>query len=142
MINYVENKNYTTISLENGKTVKAKTAYLKNLVNKLDVDMDEAVEIWLEDEGYELNEEQEELDKKAKEVKIDHGTGAKKREEPVKRTVAINPDKEMLIAEIAKTIKGIAATSNIVIENKGKIITFDLNGESFKIDLIQRRKKK
>ena len=48
----------------------------------------------------------------------------------------------MIIAEIANTIKGIAAASNIVVENKGKIITFSMNGEDFKIDLIQRRKKK
>ena len=142
MRNYVEDKKFTTITLENGKTVKAETAYLKNLVDKLDVDMDEAVEIFLEDEGYEINEEQEELCAKAKDVKVDHGVSVKKREQVVNRTVKENPTKEMIIAEIANTIKGIAAASNVVIENKGKIITFSMNGEDFKIDLIQRRKKK
>ena len=142
MRNYVEDKKFTTIILENGKTVKAETAYLKNLVDKLDVDMDEAVEIFLEDEGYEINEEQEELCAKAKDVKVDHGVSVKKREQVVNRTVKENPTKEMIIAEIANTIKGIAAASNVVIENKGKIITFSMNGEDFKIDLIQRRKKK
>lgn len=142
MKNYIEDKKFTTITLENGKTVKAETAYLKNLVDKLDVDMDEAVEIFLEDEGYEVNEEQEELCAKAKDVKVDHGVSVKKREQGVNRTVKENPTKEMIIAEIANTIKGIAAASNVIVENKGKIITFDMNGESFKIDLIQRRKKK
>lgn len=142
MKNYVEDKKFTTITLENGKTVKAETAYLHNIMKGLEVDMDEAVEIFLEDEGYEVNEEQEELCAKAKDVKVDHGVSVKKRTETTKRTVAANPTKEMIIAEIANTIKGIAAASNMVVENKGKIITFSMNGEDFKIDLIQRRKKK
>ncbi len=142
MKNYTVDKKWTTISLENGKTVKAETAYLQNLVDKLDVDMDEAVEIFLEDEGYEVNEEQEELCAKAKDVKVDHGVSTKKRPEGAKREMPANPTKEFIIAEIANTIRGIAAASDIVIENKGKIITFKMNGEEFKVDLIQKRKKK
>jgi len=142
MKNYAVDKKWTTISLENGKTVKAETAYLQNLVDKLDVDMDEAVEIFLEDEGYEVNEEQEELCAKAKDIKVDHGVSNKKRPEGIKREMPANPTKEFIIAEIANTIRGIAAASDIVVENKGKIITFKMNGEEYKVDLIQKRKKK
>ena len=37
------------------------TKYLENMVKNLEIDMDEAVLTWLEDEGYLENEEQEEL---------------------------------------------------------------------------------
>ena len=142
MKNYVEDKKFTTITLENGKTVKAETAYLHKIMEGLDVDMEEAVEIWLEDEGYEINEEQEALDRKAnaKENKVRPDVGAKKRTEPVVRTVKENPTKEMIIAKIAEALQGVAA--NLKIENKSKIITFKIEDEEYKIDLTQKRKKK
>ena len=49
---------------------------------------------------------------------------------------------EMIISEIFKCIEAIEGATNVVVENKGKLITFELNNESFKIDLIQRRKPK
>lgn len=147
MENYVINGKVVDIILENGKVVKAMTSYLENMCNILDMDMDEAVLTWLEDEGYLENEEQEELCAAAKENKslaaarkgIRDGAKEKKK---VVRTIKENPTKEMIISEIAKCIEAINGTANIVVENKGKLITFELNNESFKIDLIQRRKPK
>lgn len=147
MENYVINGKVVDITLENGKVVKAMTSYLENMVKTLDIDMDEAVLTWLEDEGYLVNEEQEELCAAAKENKslaaarkgIRDGAKEKKK---VVRTIKENPTKEMIISEIAKCIEAIDGTANMVVENKGKLITFELNNESFKIDLIQRRKPK
>lgn len=147
MENYVINGKVVDITLENGKVVKAMTSYLENMVKTLDIDMDEAVLTWLEDEGYLVNEEQEELCAAAKENKslaaarkgIRDGAKEKKK---VVRTIKENPTKEMIISEIAKCIEAINGTANMVVENKGKLITFELNNESFKIDLIQRRKPK
>lgn len=147
MENYVINGRVIDITLENGKVVKAMTSYLENMVKMLDIDMDEAVLTWLEDEGYLENEEQEELCAAAKENKSlaaarkgDRDSAKEKKK--VVRTVKENPTKEMIIAAIAKTVEAIEGTTNIVVENKGKLITFELNNESFKIDLIQRRKPK
>lgn len=147
MENYVINGKVVDITLENGKVVKASTKYLENMVKNLEIDMDEAVLTWLEDEGYLENEEQEELCAAAKENKslaaarkgIKDGAKEKKK---VVRTVKENPTKEMVISEIAKCIEAIDGTTNMVVENKGKLITFELNNESFKIDLIQKRHKK
>ena len=147
MENYVINGKVVDITLENGKVVKAMTSYLENMVKTLDIDMDEAVLTWLEDEGYLVNEEQEELCAAAKENKslaaarkgIRDGAKEKKK---VVRTIKENPTKEMIIAEIAKCIETIDGTANMVVENKGKLITFELNNESFQIDLKQRRKPK
>ena len=147
MENYVINGKVVDITLENGKVVKAMTSYLENMVKTLDIDMDEAVLTWLEDEGYLVNEEQEELCAAAKENKslaaarkgIRDGAKEKKK---VVRTIKENPIKEMIIAVIAKTVEAIEGATNVVVENKGKLITFELNNESFKIDLIQKRKPK
>ena len=147
MENYVINGKVVDITLENGKVVKAMTSYLENMCNILDMDMDEAVLTWLEDEGYLENEEQEELCAAAKENKSLAAArkgirdGAKEKKKAV-RTVKENPTKEMVIAAIAKAVEGIDGATNIIVENKSKLITFELNNESFKIDLIQRRKPK
>ena len=147
MENYVINGKVTDITLENGKVVKAMTSYLENMVKTLDIDMDEAVLTWLEDEGYLVNEEQEELCAAAKENKslaaarkgIRDGAKEKKK---VVRTVKENPTKEMIIATIFKSIEALDGATDIVVENKGKLITFNMAGESFKIDLVQKRKPK
>ena len=52
------------------------------------------------------------------------------------------PVKEEIIAKIAEMLDQLNGVENIVIENKGKIVTFDCNGESYKVDLIQKRKNK
>jgi len=147
MENYVINGKVTDITLENGKVVKAMTSYLENMVKTLDIDMDEAVLTWLEDEGYLVNEEQEELCAAAKENKSLAAArkgirdGAKEKKKVVK-TVKENPTKEMIIATIFKSIEALDGATDIVVENKGKLITFNMAGESFKIDLVQKRKPK
>lgn len=135
------------IKLEDGKKCLVSTDYIEKNMKILDIDMEEAVIIWLEDEGYLTNDEQEELCIAAKQNKVlaDVRKGSRdtaKEKKKTVRTVKENPVKEMIIAEIAKCIGSIDGTEDIVIENKGKIITFVLNGESYKIDLIQKRKKK
>ena len=146
MKNYVENGKYIDITLDNDKVVKVEKSYLENMVNTLEIDMDEAVLTYLEDEEYEINDEQEALTKKAKDCRItatihEAGDKTKERKKTV-RTVKENPVREMIVAEMAKCIAAINGVSNLVIENKGKIVTFDLGGESYKLDLIQKRKPK
>lgn len=147
MENYVINGKVVDITLESGKVVKAMTSYLENMCNILDMDMDEAVLTWLEDEGYLENEEQEELCAAAKENKslaaARKGTrDSAKEKKKVVRTVKENPTKEMIISEIFKCIEAIEGATNVVVENKTKIILFKLEDKEFKIDLIEKRKKK
>ena len=144
MQEYVIDGKVVNITLDNGKVVKASTAYLENMVKNLDIDMEEAVLTWLEDEEYLINEEQEELVEKTKgagKVKL---VGDRK-ERPAKKTqkervVKANPTKEMVISEIAKVLPNFATDINI--ENKGKIITFKIGDNDYKIDLIEKRKPK
>ena len=127
----------------NEKEINIPDDELDNLVDKLELTIEEAIQVWLEDEGYETNEEVEALTKKAKDNKITatiHGARAeapKAKREVVRKE---NPTKEVIIQILAKALReeGIAAQ----ITNIGKIIEFETDGKRFKLDLIQRRDKK
>lgn len=129
----------------NDKKILMSSEFIDNMMKTLDIDEEEAVLTWLEDEEYLVNDEQEELTAKAKENKT-HRVNARS-DEPKKKTqrervVKENPTKEAIIAEIARTIEAMDGTSAVTIENKAKIITFTLDGNEYKIDLIQKRKPK
>ena len=146
MKDYVVNGRVVDITLENGKVVKASTAFLENMMKNLDIDMDEAVFTWLEDEEYLINEEQAELTKQAKENKSIKIIGAKAEKKIAakktqkERVIKENPTKEMIISAIAELLPNFA--QNVVVENKGKLITFTVGEDEFKLDLTQKRKPK
>lgn len=145
MFDYVVNGKVVDITLENGKVVKASTEYLNKMCDNLDIDFDEAVNTWLEDEDYLVNDEQKELTEKAKEHK--ELVGAKKAARTTKKTqkervVKENPTKELVITKLFEAVSAIDGATDVVVENKAKLITFSLNGEQFKIDLVQKRKAK
>lgn len=144
---YVRKGMLIEATMEDGRVVKMSSKYIDNLMKTLGIDEYDAVMTFLEDEEYIINDEQEELSKRAKDNKALaglHRTKGDRKEPkaPVKRTVKENPTKEAIIAEIAKAIEGLDGASEVVIENKGKIITFAMNGENYKIDLVQKRKAK
>ena len=142
MEKFVIDGKVVVITLEDGREVKASTKYLENMVKNLDIDMEEAVLTWLEDEEYLINEEQEELNKATKGTRVGSvvGAKAKKQKTQKERAKKENPTKEMIIAEIAKVLPNFA--ENIVVENAGKLITFSIGEDEFKLDLVQRRKPK
>ena len=142
MEKFVIDGKVVVITLEDGREVKASTKYLENMVKNLGIDMEEAVLTWLEDEEYLINEEQEELNKASKGTRDGSvvGAKAKKQKTQKERAKKENPTKEMIIAEIAKVLPNFA--ENIVVENAGKLITFSIGEDEFKLDLVQRRKPK
>lgn len=146
MKKYEINGKYVNITLDNDKIVKVETDYLDNMVEALDISMEEAILTYLEDEEYEINDEQEQLTKKAKDNRITatiHEAEDKTKErKKTERTPKENPTKEGIILELFNCISALNGVSGCRIENKTKIVTFDLAGESFKIDLVQKRKPK
>lgn len=132
---------YINYKLDNGKNVRIPKEDIERTMN-LGVDEDEAILIWLEDEGYIDNEEQNELDKKAKASKITATIHGARKETTKKRTVVRKEDKtkEDIIKTLAETLEEIA--ENVKIENVGKLITFTLGNDNFKLDLIRQRKPK
>jgi hypothetical protein len=140
MKNYVENGNYFTIELENGKNVKVAKKWVDTACQKLDIDVDTALEMWLEDNDYLENEEQNELDKKAKTNKIKLGATEKTERKKVVRERKPNIVKENIIKNLENCVKSFA--NDVKVENVGKIITFSYENKQFKIDLTEKRVKK
>ena len=129
----------------NEKVITIPDAEIQANMEHLKLSQEEAIQVWLEDNEYLENEEQNILCKKAKDNRVTatvhHAKADKPKREPVERERKANPTKELIIAEIAKILPELGAV-NIKIENIGKIITFSVNNEDFKLDLVQKRKKK
>ena len=132
------------ISMENGKKYFMEVAKVDNLQKQLKISEFEAIEMWLEDNGYLVNEEQNALDIKAKgnKVKLATSTEKPKVKTQKERVVKSNPDKEYIIGVVAEFLEEIVGKDNVNIENKAKLITFNYKGEDYKLDLVQKRKSK
>ena len=110
----------------------------------LELTEQEAIQTWLDDNDYTTNEVVEELTKKAKENKTTlinkarENVGNKKTTRERKE----NPTKALIIAEIFNKLAEIEGISQLKVENKEKLVTFSLNGNEYKLDLVQKRAKK
>lgn len=129
------------------KEVKIPDEEIRNLMDKLELTEQEAIQTWLEDEGYEVNEEVERLTAKAK-AKA-NGTArvnarANVENKKTTRERKANPVKEEIIQILANALKNSQnlPINAIKIENVGKIITFKVENREFKLDLIEKRQKK
>lgn len=132
-------------TLTTGKNVRIPDSEIDKFITNHGISKDEAIQMWLEDEGYLENEEQEALCQKAKDNRITatiHEASAKdpRKKTQRERVKKEDPTKEMIIAEIAKMLPQFA--ENVKIENAGKLITFSIGADNFKIDLIRTRGKK
>ena len=130
-------------TLPNGKNVNIPDKEIEDNMKALKLTREEAIEMWLEDEGYLDNEEQNELDEKAKKVKIDHGASAidkteKKEKKP--REIKVSDEKQALFAEIVEKLAENGRNYEIVKENK--LICVKIGEKTFKIDLIEQRQPK
>jgi predicted HAD superfamily phosphohydrolase len=147
MKNYIINGRAIEITLDNEKIVKVAKVYIERLMEKLNIDMEEALLTHLEDEGYMENLDQLELCDQAKENKSNKIIDAKVEKAPAQkthreRTQKPQPEKEFIIDSISKLLDTISDVNNLTIENKSKVITFTYKGNDYKIDLTQKRKPK
>ena len=143
MKDYKVNGKVVEMTLENGKVVKCSTEWVEKTMKVLETDMEDVLLMLLEDNDYIVNEEQEELDKEAKgKVKLVAKTEKSVKKTPKERVQKENPTKELIIQTIYNALQQIDNISSVNIENKAKLITFELNNEQFKVDLVQKRKQK
>ena len=141
MKEYKINGKIIDITLDNGKVVKCSTEWANKSMKALDTDIEDVLLMFLEDNDYIVNEEQEELDKQAKgKVKL-VANSEKPKKTPKERVQKENPTKELIIQTIANALQTLDI-SDLNIENKAKLIPFSYNNESFKVDLVQKRKEK
>ena len=131
-------------TLANGKNVNIPDEEIKKSMKALDLTKEEAIQMWLEDNDYEVNEEQAELDAKAKKVKIDHGASAvdkTKSKEKKPRPKVASDEKKELFDEIFSNLADVYG-QNARIEKENKLIIVQIGEKVFKIDLIEQRKPK
>ena len=130
----------------NGKNIRIDDKQLDKLMKSLDLTKDEAIQMYLEDEGYLDNEEQLELDKKAKESGImrtiheakDIKKEKKKATKP--KIVKVSDEKQGLFADILENLQENYEKVEVLKQNK--LIQVQIGDKIFKIDLIEQRPKK
>lgn len=126
-----------------GKEINIPDDEVQKLMETLELTEQEAIDTWLDDNDYTTNEEVERLTKKAKENKADKLVVRSKAEnQKATRERKPNETKALIIAEIYQKLAEIEGISNIKVENKEKLITFSLNNNNYKLDLIQKRAEK
>ena len=120
-----------------GKTIRIPDAEIEKSMRLLKISHDEAVQLWLEDEGYLENETVEELTAKAKTAKISHEAKTDKPRKAVKRERKPDEEKENLIEILAKYLQ--SEGFSVEITNRTKIIEFNVGENHYKLDLIKQR---
>lgn len=131
-------------TLENGKEVNIPDKEIEKYMKSLELSKTDAIDLWLEDNDYQVNEEQNELDEKAKKVKIDHQASAidkTQAKEKKPRVVKISDEKQKLFDEIYHSLVEIYG-SKVEIVKENKLLTVKINEKTFKLDLIEQRAKK
>jgi len=130
---------YTPYRLKGGRVVNVPNAEITKLQTALKCSRAEAVDCWLYDEGYIDCPEADELTAKAKENKVSKGARAEvKQKTQRERVVKEDKVKEDIIQAVADMLPNLQA-ENVVIEKKGKLITFTVGADKFKFDLIRQR---
>lgn len=121
--------------------------YLSKQMQKLGVSKMEAVQLWLEDTGVEVNAAQEELDKKAKDIKIQHGANnADKVRKTGTRERKPNLEKQNIVAALASIlvndnfVEGVNI-HDIKIVKPEREISFQVNENTYSLTLTCHRKK-
>ena len=132
--NYEVNGNCKQVTIPDGE--------IKNNMELLDLTEQEAINLWLEDNGYLDNQEQIELNEKAKKVKIDHDARAvDKKTEKKPRTTKVSDEKKELFATIVQNLdraEGVLR-ENVTILKENKLIEVKIGEKTFKIDVIETR---
>ena len=128
----------------NGKNIHIPDNEITKSMKLLDLSKDEAIQMWLEDEGYLENAEVEALTAKAKVNKISHEAKSDKPRKAVKRERKPDEEKENLIAILENCLLNTADNSNldvnsVKITNKSKVIEFNVGNNHYKLDLIRQR---
>ena len=106
----------------------------------LKISKEQAIQMYLEDEGYVINETVVELTKKAKENKVLKGAKAEKARKPRSKERKPDEEKEKIIKIVAAALENEGIPAQIT--NISKIIEFSIENNHYKLDLIKKRVKK
>ena len=128
----------------NGKNVKIPDEVIANFMKSLKITEEDAVQMWLEDEGYFENEEVEEMTKKAKANKTDKivATDKTKARAKTERKPKENPLKTKIIKYLFDYLVKNGSLLAVDITNPTKSIDFIAENKHFTLNLVEHREKK
>ena len=126
----------------NNKSITIPDSELDKLMKSLELSKQDAIDLWLCDNGYEDDEEQSELDEKASKIHITKEISTKKSSKPRKPIEKkISDEKKSLFTEILNNLSAVYG-ENVEILNENKLISVKINEKTFKIDIIEQRPRK
>ena len=125
----------------NGKRITINDNEINANMKALEITREEAINLWLADNDYISDEEQEELDRNAKKVKINHGAGDTAKRKSAPKTVKVSDEKKAIFGEIYLNLYE-KFGNNVEIAKENKLLLVHQGGKTFKIDLIEERPKK
>ena len=130
---------YTPYRLAGGEVVNVPNAEISKLQKALGCSRMEAVDCWLYDNEKIDCPEADKLTEQAKANKVKiYAKSEFKPKTQRERVVKEDKVKEDIIQAIAELLPTLNA-ENVAIEKKGKLITFTLGNDKFKVDLIRQR---
>ena len=125
--------------MDNGKAVVIPDKELEKLENSLKLSKQDAIDLWLADNGYEIDEEQQELDEKASKVHINKDIDTKKSTKERKKVEKkVSDEKKELFSEILSDLEDVYK-GNVTVLNENKLISVKIGDKTFKIDVIECR---
>ncbi len=124
----------------NGKEIRIPDSEISKSMKVLNISQDEAVQMWLEDEGYIKNAEVEALTEKAKTNKISHEAKSDKTRKKTVRERKVDTTKKRLLEDVRILIEGLGGKiESVKTETE---ITFTLGDAEYSFKLIKHRPKK
>ena len=128
----------TTVEI-NGKRKEIPESTISKNMEILGISRQEAIDMWLCDEGYQSCKEVEELTEKAKQLPRKNAKSDKPRKKSSPRTKKQDEIKVKIIKILANALENEGIS--VEVTNPGKIIEFSTDSADFKFDLIRKRKK-
>lgn len=133
-------------TLEDGKKINIPDEKIKLYMTKLDLTNAEAIEMYLDEKGYQVNEEQERLNDYAEKMRTDVGIGrtidAPKKEKTKRPTQRkVSDEKKEIFSTILKNLDRAAGVTreNITVLKENKLLQVKIGEKVFKIDIIEQR---
>lgn len=120
----------------NGKNIRIPDDEIEKNSRLLDISKDEAIQMWLEDEGYLENAVVEELTKKAKENRVNHDAKSDKPRKKTERVRKVDEEKKYLLNLLISAINSENCIDTVKNETE---FSFTFGENSYSVKLIKHR---
>lgn len=122
-----------------GKEIRIPDVEINKFQKSLDISREEAIQLWLDDNDYTINEEQQKLCEKTKDYGRHYEKSTKKRKASTKER-KVDEEKKHLLGCIKVLVEGLGAVvTNVKTETE---LSFNFGENEYVVKLIKHRKPK